>query len=246
MILIFVFFVSKAQENDLIYDFERKVNDAFGQSFMSKDVAPFLNLEKQLYQERAKLPNNTAQYNYWLSYNQYYKSIFYSVVKKNNSQAKKEIDAVIARLQDTLPSRNSEEHSLLALAECFSISFISNGIKANLVAKKVMKRCEKAIELDPNNLRPYFVLGQLDYFKPAMWGGKTECEGYFKKALAMDEQKIKNHYTPSWGKKESFEYLIKFYLDEKKKSEAKTYYLKAIKIYPNEYLIKDLASKLID
>lgn len=254
VLICFVIFsnIKSQQTGDVLSNIQDKINSAFAQSLISKNINPLNQIKSMLYQQRAKKTDNISLFYYWISYADYYESLYYNL-NKDSELAEDAIDNAIKRLADTLPNRNSEAHSLLALCQTFSIQFISNPIKIGMLSKKIDARCEKAIELDSANLRPYYVMGELDFYTPAMFGGQKKCEALFLKAITMQEQKIKNPYMPSWGKERAYKLLIELYLAKEEKSKkiedkqkAIYMYKQAIKEYPNSYEIKELATKLID
>ena len=65
---------------------------------------------------------------------------------------------------------------------------------------------QKAIELDGDNLRAYLVLGINNYYTPELYGGKSKCEAYFKKAIALPDRTSENE--PYLGKRRCFLFLV--------------------------------------
>lgn len=61
---------------------------------------------------------------------------------------------------------------------------------------------QKAMQLDPNNPRPPYLLGQNIYFTPEMYGGGMErARPYLEKAKALfDTFKPASDLHPNWGK----------------------------------------------
>ena len=110
---------------------------------------------------------------------------------------------------------------------------------------KIKKNVKKATQLDPDNLRAYYVHASNDYYTPEQYGGGKEAESLLKKAIALPEQKVKNNYLPSWGKEDAYILLTELYIKREKWTEAKTVYAEGIALYPESYMLNRLASKLI-
>jgi tetratricopeptide (TPR) repeat protein len=178
---------------------------------------------------------------YWRAYLQFYSSIYY-LKKGDKKTAEKEIDKGINWLKE-MKNKNSEDYALLAMLQGFGIQF--KGMKAMFISGDIKKNAQTAIALDSTNLRAYYVYASNDFHTPEKYGGGKECEKYLLKAISLPSQKIKNEYLPSWGKEESYEMLIKYYIRKKKWDLAKKYYQEGIKEFPESYVINQLASKLV-
>ena len=179
---------------------------------------------------------------YWLAYNHYYTTLYYMMADKKD-EAKKAVKKGIATLKK-LDNKSSEDFALLASLQSLSISF-SSTFQAISLSSKVNKNGDKALQLDPNNLRAYLVLGSSDYYKPTQYGGGKKVEKYLSKAIELPAQKIENPYLPSWGKNTAYEMLIRFYIRENRMEDAKAMYKRAVSEYPDDYQINSLAKELI-
>ncbi len=60
---------------------------------------------------------------------------------------------------------------------------------------------QKAMELDPANPRPHYLLGQNTYFTPEMWGGGMEkARPHLEKAMVLYAAfKPASEFSPNWG-----------------------------------------------
>jgi hypothetical protein len=62
---------------------------------------------------------------------------------------------------------------------------------------------QKAMELDPKNPRPHYLLGQNLYFTPEMWGGGMErAKPHLEKAIALyaaAKGVSAGEFAPNWG-----------------------------------------------
>jgi tetratricopeptide (TPR) repeat protein len=236
------FSVKSIQQSDsLLSRIEQKINYAFVKGNISQTDSDMVLLEEELINLN-RIKNNSI-INYWYSYACYYHSIL-AMIQKDLKKSEKVLDEGIETLEDIDP-KTSEHYALLALMKSLSIKY-SPGIKAPFISASVKNNAEKAIELDSLNLRAYYVLGSNDFYTPEQYGGGKKAEGYFRKAIQLSNQSVKNPYLPSWGKNTAYELLIRLYIKREQFDEARKYFQEAIAMYPNDYMINQLASKLIN
>ncbi len=227
-------------KDNLLENIQQKVMDAFVGSVIAKNPNALNELEtklKDLYKDKKQ-----DLILYWIGYLDYYKSIYYYEVK-NSKLSEEAVTEGIAKIKQ-IKNKNTEYYAILGLLENFSLQY-ARGINAMSLSKSVKESADMSIELDPNNVRGYYVAAVNDYYTPVDFGGKKKAEKLLLKAISLPAQKIKNSYMPSWGKEEAYELLIKFYISTGNKEKAKEIYKKGIAEYPDSYLIKELASKLI-
>jgi tetratricopeptide (TPR) repeat protein len=217
-----------------------RIYDSFVQSLMQRKEDPLVAMKKELgdlYKQNA-----SPLIQYWQGYLQYYYSIYY-IKFGDKANSEKAINEGIEIL-DKISKKNSEDYALLALMQSFSVQFLS-GITAGSMSGKVKKNIAKAIKLDDNNLRAYYVAGSNDYYTPEKYGGGKEAEKHLVKAVGLPDQKSPNTTLPSWGKEESYEMLIKIYIKKEDWTNAKKYFQEATTKYPESYTINQLAPKLV-
>jgi pentatricopeptide repeat protein len=99
--------------------------------------------------------------------------------------------------------------------------------------------------IDATNIRGYYVFANNDFYTPEKYGGGKEAEEYLLKAIALPAQNIKNEYLPSWGMEESYEILIRLYIQNENWDLAKKYFQEGIGDFPESYAINQLAAKLV-
>jgi pentatricopeptide repeat protein len=229
------------QNDTLLIDIQKKVMDAFATGKISKSDKGLADLGQALLNLNKNKNNSIIIY--WYSYTCYYHSILLMIEKENKS-SEKILDEGIMQLKKG-SNLNSEHLALLALMESFSIQYAS-GIEVPFISNRVKQNAEKALQLDSLNLRAYFVLGSNDFYTPEQYGGGKKAAGYLTKAIRLNDQSVANPYLPSWGKNSAYEMLIRFYIKHKQFAEAKKLYQEAISLYPNDYMIINLAKNLIN
>ena len=187
-------------------------------------------------------PKAESLASYWLGYAYYYKSI-YHLKFDQKEESEQAINEGIQILKDK-KTKNAEDLALLALVQSFSIQFKS-GITAGILSNTAKKNAQKAIELDPENLRAYYVAGSLDYYTPKQYGGGKKVESYLTQAIELSSQKQENPFLPAWGKEDAYVLLIKYFVDQDMKNLAIPHYREAIKLFPKSYQLGELAKQLI-
>ncbi|MGD0340596.1 MAG: hypothetical protein ABSA76_02660 [Bacteroidales bacterium] len=226
------------QSDSLLVDIQGKIYNAFVKARMSQKNDALNELSIQL--ENLYKAKNQNLILYWRSYLQFYLSIDY-LSKGDNKSAENEINKGIEFMQ-LIEKKNSEDCALLAMLQSFSIQF--NTSNAMYISEDVNKNVNSAISLDSTNLRAWYVSASNDFYTPEQYGGGKKAEKYLLKAISLPAQKIKNDYLPYWGKEESYELLIKLYINNEKWDLAKKYFQEGVTAFPKSYVINQLASKL--
>ncbi len=229
------------QTDTLLNNIEQKVAMAFAKGNISKTDNDLVALKESLLALNKKRENSIIVY--WYSYACYYHSIL-SMITNDLKKAEDVLDEGIGVLDEVDP-KTSEHYALLALMKSFSIKFAA-GIRVPFISASVKSNAEKAVELDSLNLRAYYVLGSNDFYTPEQYGGGKKAEEYFIKTIQLKNQSVKNPYLPSWGKNLAYELLIRLYIKCEQFAEAKKCFQEAIALYPNDYMINQLASKLVN
>lgn len=219
---------------------QSKVNQAFVQSMLAHNDQALVALEenlKNLYKSK-----NQNILLYWQAYLLYHTSIFH-LQEKNKKVSASEICKAIELIKP-MKNKNSEDYTILAMLQSFSIQF--QMINATSIAAEVSKNLKNALELDPNNIRAHYVFASNDFYTPKKYGGGKKVEAYLLKAITLPPQKISNDYLPSWGKEESYEMLVNYYIQNEKWKPAKQYYQEGMKAFPQSHLINQYGPQLVD
>ncbi len=230
----------KLVSQNLLNGIEQKIMQSFVSSMTTQKDEQLQNLKKELAALQKQRNQNIIVY--WQSYLAYYHAIF--ALQTGKKDLAETYTAEGIELLDNLQNKNSEDYTLLAYLKSFSIQFKS-GFKAPFISSAVKSDLEKAIAMDKENLRAYYVYASSDFYTPEMYGGCKEAEQYLLKAIALPAQKVPNAMLPAWGKEEAYELLIKFYIKKEKWEQAKKTFQTASTNYPNSYNINKLAAKLV-
>ncbi len=222
---------------NLLDGIQHKVENAMYASFSENNTEPLKEIFNQLNSIEPK--NNIVTY--WMAYTNYYEAIFLLKTKdKSASEAK--LNEGINLLQKQ-QKKNSEDYTLLALLQSFSIQFKS-GMAAGMMASNVVDNAKKAISLDSLNLRAWYVLASNDFYTPKSFGGGKKAEGYLKKAVSIPEKPQKNSYLPTWGREYAYDMLIRLYIKKNDLEKARETLKSATEAFPDSYMIKQYEDKL--
>ncbi|MBT9393132.1 hypothetical protein KLP40_08145 [Hymenobacter sp. NST-14] len=145
----------------------------------------------------------TAEKTQWLPY--YYAS--YCAIRAvrfeqdlNAIDTKLDQAELLTQQANSLSPNNSEIYCLNALIAFFRINvdFMARGPEYSAVGYAALQRAK---ELNPNNPRPYLLIGQSKFSTPEQFGGdkKLACQ-YFEKAAELFSKAPESTLEPHWGK----------------------------------------------
>lgn len=229
--------IGELPPNATLAGIEASITEATNQSFFNVDASPLEKLHQEI--NAVNTPGYDRLVAYWSAYNDFQTAIFYL---KNEQPAESErtvrrgIDALAA-----IEGKNAEELSLQAFLQGFAIQF-NTGMASARAANEAMASIEAARKLNPDNLRTQYVLGSLDFYTPAEYGGGKKAEGYLVKAISLPEQVVASDYLPSWGKAESYELLVRHYKAAAEDAVASRYLEEGLSQFPDNYQLSSLSN----
>lgn len=219
---------------------QEKIDDTFVQAIVARKADGMKDLNSQL--EKVQRQHQNALVVYWQGYLQYYLAVFH--MQMGDKKASEKIINKGIELMEDVTGKNSEDLALLSMMHSFSTQF-KTGMLAGVSSGSALRNVEKAMELDSQNLRAFFVAGKNDFYTPKEYGGGLEAEGHLLQAVALPDQKVSNAYLPSWGKEEAYKLLIQFYINKEDWENGKKYFQEATSQFPNSYTINQLAPRLV-
>ncbi len=226
------------QTDTILSNLQNKIQWAINKDIKAGEIQELEKINQNLASLHKQHPQKIIRY--WQAYAQFYTAIAYTELK-NKSEAEKANDIGIQFLKE-LEHKNSEDYALLALMQGFSIPF--KGMRVVFISSAAKENAQLAIRLDTTNLRAYYVAANNDFYTPKAYGGGLLVEKYLIKAISLPDQRIKNPYMPSWGREESYQLLIRYYLKNNQPAKAKIYYQKAISLFPQSDRIKRLEEEI--
>lgn len=222
----------KAIQDTILNNIQEKITTASYDGFAKRNTKKLDEVESFL--DSHKTENENLK-KYWIAYINYYKTIIAMQLKDKDlgsKSNKKGIDLLVNN-----QNKNSDDYALLALLKGMSYPFVS-GMEAPAISKDINKYLEKGIEADDKNFRVYYAQGSIDFYTPKEYGGGTKTETALLKAINLPEKNKGNSQLPTWGKEETYDLIIRFYLREDQKDKAKTYFDKAKQLFPDSYIIQ--------
>ncbi|GEM55589.1 hypothetical protein B0A58_15470 [Flavobacterium branchiophilum NBRC 15030 = ATCC 35035] len=206
--------------------YEDDIEVAISQSFQKRDSEI---LETAISKVEKDLKISLNYKTYWKTYLYYNLSLLYTALK-DDDKASFTIDTAIETIEEK--ANSSEDFALLAACKSFSLKF-ANMTKLASISAEVGELANKSLELNPKNMRAYYVLATNNFYTPKMFGGMVKVEEYSLKALDCPYSISENYYAPYWCKPKVYQIYIQYLNMEKKESEAKKIKEKAKKEFPN-------------
>ncbi|VDH05328.1 hypothetical protein [Bergeyella zoohelcum] len=193
---------------------QQKIEKSLGEAFVTKNGLPLENLEKQLSENK-----ENSQWNlYWKSYLNFYQTIFY--LKTDNKEKASEYNQKSIDILQDKKNKNAEEYALLANNLSLSFVFMKNQMEAMQIDAKIRENLQKGFRLEKENPRLYYVEGNYDANIPKQYGGGKKAETSLLKAISLPEPNQNSEHLPTWGKREAYQSLLKWYSSENQKEKA--------------------------
>ncbi|HKK77815.1 MAG TPA: hypothetical protein VJ953_22245 [Saprospiraceae bacterium] len=231
---------SPASPNDsLLNGIEQTIDRKFVSSLARGQVRPLAELITQL--EQGRTLTRQPLYRYWQAYALFWQAI-YHMQQEDTKEAEKATDAAIALLKKS-NNKTAEDYALLGFLQGFSIPFKAS-LRAPFISAQASKNARIALEMQPDNARAYYVLGNNDYYTPAQFGGGEKVEEYLRKAIELAAAQTPNPYLPAWGGEQAYEMLIRFYEREREDQQLEQTLAAALRAYPDSFRLNELAGNL--
>jgi hypothetical protein len=220
------------EKDTILNNIQLKITTATYESFAKSNTQKLDAIETFL---EGNITYNENLKNYWIAYINYYKTIIAMQLKNKDLGSKSNKKGI--QILEANKFKNSDDYALLALIKGLSYNYAS-GMEAPAISMDIAKIIEKGFETDNENYRVYYAQGSIDFYTPKEFGGGAKTENALLKAINLSEKNINNSHLPTWGKEESFDLLIRYYLREKQKDKAKIYLEKSLHFFPNSYILK--------
>jgi len=202
------------------------------------DEAPLAEIRQEISEVPGKDYSRLVAY--WTAYTDFQTAIFRM---KTNDKAGSEAVARrgIATLE-AVSGKNAEELALQSFIEGFVIQF-TDGVESARAAQVSAEHIAAAHELNPDNLRVQYVMGSMDYYTPAEYGGGEQAEQFLTRAITLPEQTGASSALPTWGKAGAYELLVRHYSNAADAAKAERFLQEGLDKYPNDYLLTAMAHK---
>ncbi|MBB6276455.1 tetratricopeptide repeat protein [Porphyromonas circumdentaria] len=166
-----------------------------------------------------------------------YGYIGWCMSKKKKKMAREYIDRFDARLERL--QREGKSLAVLSAYKSASYGFQIglNRAKAPFLGQKSIAAAERSVKLDPKNWLGFVQLGNIDFYKPAIFGGskKDALTAYLKAEKVF----VNSGLEKDWNLLSLWAQIALTYeaLEDTKRAEA--YYLKILKAEPNFKWVRD-------
>lgn len=209
---------------------EAAIQLAFQQSKTQQTQSPLVKHNTMLEQTFEKEDNNFNRY--WLSYGLYNQALIADRLEDKKA-AEELIDRAIELLKPL--EEDAESQALLALQLGYSTRFKSYWSMMSL-GRAAYQRAERAVALAPTNMRTNLALAINDFYTPKVFGGGKKVETHLKKALQAPNPSA-SVTTPTWGKPNVYELLVKYYQKNKQQTQAQNFLNQGLNEFPNSELL---------
>ena len=209
---------------------EAAIKLAFQQSKTQQTQIPLVKYNTILEQAFEKEDNNFNRY--WLSYGLYNQALI-----ADRLEDKKVAEEIIDRAIEILKplEEDAESQALLSLQLGYSTRFKSYWSMMSL-GRAAYQRAECAVALAPKNMRTNLALAINDFYTPKLFGGGKKVETHLKKALQAPNPSA-SVTSPTWGKPNVYELLVKYYQKNKQQTQAQNFLDQGLREFPNSELL---------
>lgn len=200
MLLLFILGSThlKSQETEVINNYYTNMNSCIISLDTASSSKSFLYASEQF----AVLAD--AEKTKWIPY--YHASYAY-IMSVLLSPKEKNIAELIAKAQDMLNAAkklrpNNEEITALQGFIYQAQMINKEGKEIHTWAQKAITEYDHARFMNPENPRPYFLIGQMLYTLPPGFGGNKEsaCQHFIQAQEKFDSFLPKSSFSPNWGK----------------------------------------------
>jgi len=209
---------------------EAAIQLAFQQSKTQQTQIPLVKYNTMLEQAFEKEDNNFNRY--WLSYGLYNQALIADRLEDKKA-AEELIDRAIEILKPL--EEDAESQALLALQLGYSTRFKSYWSMMSL-GRAAYQRAERAVALAPTNMRTNLALAINDFYTPKVFGRGKKVETHLKKALQAPNPSA-SVTSPTWGKPNVYELLVKYYQKNKQQTQAQNFLDQGLREFPNSELL---------
>lgn len=172
---------------------------------------------------------------YWIAFTQKYIG-FYHIARNDGRAALRAFDEGIKRLEGK-STRECDDYALMCSLAGWGMPYA--GIRSPERARTLNAYGEKALMMDSLNVRVWVVLGENDLFSPGIFGGGSRAEEYFRRALTLPDQRIRDPFAPVWGREPAYAYLVEMLRKERRCAEADALLSEGLALYPNSQVLQE-------
>ena len=211
---------------------EYQIAEAMNTAFQTATPAPLNDVRARI--QSIDDPQFSRFMSYWTAYTDFQTAIF--EVKNQRPEASERAALRGLAVLEGVTGKNAEELALQAFIHGFAIQF-TEGMETAQAARAATEAIEQAAELAPDNARVQYVLGSLDFYTPAEYGGGKLAADYLRRAIELPARTAAYPTLPSWGKSGAYELLVRHYEGAGQPAVADRYLREGVRLYPDDYLL---------
>ncbi len=236
LILVTLFtFRTLGAQSDLV-NIQSRIEAALGKSFGTSSSDALDSLITDLEGEDQSLADLRI---YWLAYAHFYKVIF-DLYGPNKSVENAKLGCANAiGLLEALENPNSEDFALMAYIKGFTLQWVT-GQEIASESQKAGQWAGMAVELNSQNPRAFYVLGNQDFHTPQAFGGGKKARGLLETALELFKQSPPNPILPSWGMSDTYAALVKVYKRDGELDRMKATLEEGLAKFPSDHELNRL------
>jgi len=199
----------------------------------------------------AQAPANYLPY-YWKGVAQFHMILFYygdGERAKEEEKVKESLEAASATLEQVIALNENDSESYALLGVITGMKIAEQPVSAIWLGSKVMKYKKRALESDPENPRVHYLTGTSYYHASGILGGREKSLEHFLAAEKFYEQERgagKGPVQPQWGYSACLAFTAKVYAKGGDEQRAEAYYIKALRVNPNDKLAQKGLADLKD
>lgn len=202
-------------------------------AYLESDMKTWRNVIDKMNKEQGKSnERNMELLNYEYGY------IGWCLGMNNDAEAEEIIERSEKRM-DSMESIHYKPSIISAYKSAFyGFKIALNKSKAPFLGGKSIDEAKKSTQLDPENYFGYIQLGNIDYFRPSIFGGskKRAMENYLK---AEKQMILTANYQNDWNYLSLLTQIAQGFEATKDFKNAENYYKKILSIAPNFGWVKN-------
>ncbi|TXF87118.1 hypothetical protein FUA23_18675 [Neolewinella aurantiaca] len=221
--------------DEVLKNVEQRINTAMSYAFMKRSISFLTDLRAEI--AAVEAPDQRRLAAYWTAYTDFQITI-YQLKSRKAEEAVATLNNAVAAVE-AMDSKNAEELTLLAYLQDFAVQFVAPEEREAL-SKAASKNVMDALKLDGSNLRANYVYGRQMFYD----GATDEVETILKKAISLPANPGNDDTQPGWGKADTYELLVQYYLKQGRNADAKTTLDAGLKAYPDNYQLSVLVPEV--
>lgn len=222
--------VIRSSAGTVLTDVQNRIAAARLQAVKADNSAALEEIAAQLRGGNTGGSNQTAYYvSYWLAYTDY-------LIANRQLKAGRRTEAAsllneASTLLTSIPTPDVESQTLLSLVAGLRIA-VSTPATIGESIGQARDALERAIALNPNNVRVLYARALADYTTPKQYGGGRVAERFARSAIERASESPRG-LKPAWGRDDSAALLVRILRANGRDAEATALLARSMAQYPS-------------